>query len=90
MNDKFENLQQLLEKQITFAQAGKIDEVDDLARQAEALINSCAGAGEVPENIKKLHDRLCLIIETNMTDTAMVLKATKKNRLAARAYLKNI
>jgi hypothetical protein len=89
MENGFEELQRILEQQIAFAQVGKIDSVDALLKQADSAIGSFVGVREVPENIKRLYNELCLILKANMADIKTTLKNSKKNKLVARTYRRN-
>jgi hypothetical protein len=89
MKNEFENLQRILEQQIAFAQVGRIDRVDELLKQADSVISLRTGVREVPENIKRLYNELCLILKTNMTGVKTALENSKKNKLAARTYQRN-
>jgi hypothetical protein len=89
MKNDFENLKMILEQQIAFAQADRIDKVEELFEQANEEIASFADIRKVPENIRKLYNELCLILKTNMMDIKTALKNSKKNKLAARIYRRN-
>jgi hypothetical protein len=89
MKNEFEDLQRILEQQIAFAQVGRIDGIERLLVQADSIIGSSAGVREMPENIKRLYNELCLILKTNMAEIKTTLKNSKRNKLAARAYRRN-
>ena len=89
MKNEFEELQRILEQQIVFAQVGRIDSVEGLLVQADSIIGSFLGVREVPENIKRLYNELCLILKANMAGVKTALKNSKKSKLAARAYRRN-
>ncbi|MHB0946330.1 MAG: hypothetical protein ACYC3B_04100 [Sedimentisphaerales bacterium] len=89
MRNEFENLQRILEQQIAFAQLGRIDRVDALLKQADSAIGSFAGVRELPANINRLYNELCLILKANMAGVKTALKQSKKSKLAARTYRRN-
>lgn len=89
MEKEFENLQQILTRQIALAQVGRIDEVEELLKQADSAITLHTGVREVPESIYQLYNRLCLILKANMAGIKTSLKNSEKNRLAARTYRRN-
>ena len=89
MKKEFKNLQRILEQQIAFAQLDRIDRVDALLKQADSAIGSFAGVRELPANINRLYNELCLILKANMAGVETAMKQSKKNKLAVRTYRKN-
>lgn len=91
--DILDNWRQLLKKQIRLAQQGKINEVENLCKDADSLIKDLSGNAPAPEKmgiIKKLYHELCLILTSDMSHIARVLKNSKKNRLATKIYRNNL
>jgi hypothetical protein len=92
-----DDLRSLLERQIEFAQQGKIDEVGVLSRQTSSLVEELARTGFFEladpvlntgqrERIAKLYRDLCLILAAQKAEAGEQLSQLRKGKKALGAY----
>jgi hypothetical protein len=93
-----DELQNLLEKQITLAQQGDIGEVEVLIERTGSLIEKISGTG-IPESdefenrkerLQKLYSSLSLALAVRNADVAEKLEQIQKGRKIIRTYRRNI
>lgn len=97
-SSKLDELQNLLEKQISFAKQGNLNKVELLNEQAESLAGQISQSGifEPAEfktrhkHIRKLYQDLYLALKTQQTEAAEELKRVRKGKKTIAAYRGNI
>jgi len=95
---KFNDLQNLLEKQTRLLKRGNISGIESLARQANSLIDQIAHAGllETAEfadhrkKLKRLYDDLHMAIAVQKADVSEKISRVRKGRKTIQTYRNNI
>jgi len=93
-----DELQGLLEMQIELARQGNINEVEVSSKQASSLVEEIARSGIFEsaefrsrrEQLRKLHQDLCLALTAQKAETANELSRVRKGKKSIKAYRNNI
>ena len=95
-----DELQSLLEEQITLAQRGNAasKRTEVLSKQADALVGKIVQTGMLEsaefknrrEHLKKLYDTLCLAVTAQKADTAAKLNQVRRGKKTVATYRSNI
>jgi flagellar biosynthesis/type III secretory pathway chaperone len=95
---KFNDLQNLLEKQTQLLKRGNISGIESLARQANSLIDQIARAGLLEpaefadhrEKLKRLYDDLHMAIAAQQADVSEKISRVRKGRKTIQTYRNNV
>ena len=96
-SSRINDLQSLLEKQISLARQGKLNEVGLLSDQADSLIGKIVQSGILKtaeyksqyEELRKLYQELCLALTAQQVETAKELRRVHKGKKTIGTYRSN-